>query len=401
MLSNIIGTLLAFVTIMLVLSLIVTSLVQFAQATLRLRGRNLLVGVGALLKKYIPDATLPANSTSFRLRSNTHVALAAHVLNIAQASPKILADPNAPGRVLLGPPTSWIPPADLASAVSSTLRTSASTAPAAVQPPSGANVGASQGNVTAGSLPPTVPVPPTMPAQPTIQQAFENMEPAIAKRFQFIIRIWTVAISFVIAFVFQLSTPNLLKRLPSQDAERQAILAAVPNLTNDATRKLTFPTDSVLEESIQRLSVKFPQYKELFEEVSGDSASKQDMMDEMRDVLGKLNDKEMVLDAYSAIIDSVTKGQATTAFEHTSQLIDQLDTWGISPKLDNFAFYVSAPSADAGHSSNRVVHWSNIVGVLITGILLSLGAPFWFEQLKNLSSLRDAMNPSAAGAKSQ
>jgi len=240
-----------------------------------------------------------------------------------------------------------------------------------------------------------------MPAQPTIQQAFENMEPAIAKRFQFIIRIWTVAISFVIAFVFQLSTPNLLKRLPSQDAERQAILAAVPNLTNDATRKLTFPTDSVLEESIQRLSVKFPQYKELFEEVSGDSASKQDMMDEMRDVLGKLNDKEMVLDAYSAIIDSVTKGQATTAFEHTSQLIDQLDTWGISPKLDNFAFYVSAPSADAGHSSNRVVHWSNIVGVLITGILLSLGAPFWFEQLKNLSSLRDAMNPSAAGAKSQ
>ena len=50
MLSNILGTLLAFVTIMLMLSLIVTSLVQFTQATLRLRGRNLLVGGGACPK---------------------------------------------------------------------------------------------------------------------------------------------------------------------------------------------------------------------------------------------------------------------------------------------------------------------------------------------------------------
>jgi hypothetical protein len=394
MLSNIVGTLLAFVTIMLILSLIVTSLVQFAQATLRLRGRNLLVGVAALLKKYVPNATLAGNSTS-PLRSNTHLALAAHVLNTAQASPKLLANPNATGRVLLGPPISWIPPDDLASAVASTLGAPSSAAAGAVPLATGTQANASSGTAAAAAL------PPTGPAQPAVQQAFEDMEPAIAKRFQFIIRIWTVAISFVIAFAFQLSTPDLLKNLPSQDAQREAILAAVPNLTNEATRRLAFSTDSVLEESIRRLSDKFPQYKELFEEVSGDGDSKQDMMDEMRGVLGKRSDREMVLEEYLAIIDTVTKGEATTAFEHTSQLINQLDTFGISPKLDNFEFYVSAPSTDAGKSSNRVIHWSNIVGVLITGILLSLGAPFWFEQLKNLSSLRDSMNPSAVAAKSK
>jgi hypothetical protein len=33
-----------------------------------------------------------------------------------------------------------------------------------------------------------------------------------------------------------------------------------------------------------------------------------------------------------------------------------------------------------------------IIGVLITAILLSCGAPFWFEQLKNVASLRDALS---------
>lgn len=386
MLSNILGTLVAFVTIMLILSLIVTSLVQFIQAALRLRGRNLLVGVAALLKKHVPTATLPAKTKS-PLRSNAHLTLAAHILNETQASPKFLEDPNATGRVLLGPPISWVPSDDLARAVVSTVGNSAGPAPVAATSATGAASGVPAGPSAAAAA---------------VQQAFENMEPAIAKRFQFIIRIWTVAISFVIAFAFQLSTPELLKNLPSQDAKRQAILAAVPTLTNDATRKLAFSSDNALEESIKQLSEKFPQYAELFQEVSGDSESKQGMLDEMRGVLGKRNDRESVLSEYSSIIDGVTKGAATSAFEHTSQLLNQLDMFSISPKLDNFDFYVAAPiTAEGDNIGKRVIHWSNIFGVLITGILLSLGAPFWFEQLKNLSNLRDAMNPSTAAAKSK
>jgi hypothetical protein len=138
----------------------------------------------------------------------------------------------------------------------------------------------------------------------------------------------------------------------------------------------------------------------------------------MRNVLGKRADKEKVLNEYSSIIDTASKSAATTAYEHTSQLIDQLDTFGISPKLNNFKFYASATDLtstpvdtahEAKHAAERdarqtlplKIHWANIFGVLITGILLSLGAPFWFEQLKNLSSLRDGMNPSSAAAKAK
>jgi hypothetical protein len=371
MLSNILGTLLAFVTIMLLLSLIVTSLVQFTQATLRLRGRNLLFGVASLIEGHAPHAAPPGGKTS-PLRANPHLAAAAHVLNNADASLKHLAEPNATGRVLLGPPVSWVRSDDLARAVVGTL---GAQAPAAAGPSNPGSTGDSVDQV---------------------RRSFENMEPALAKRFQFIIRIWTVVWSFAIAFAFQLSTPDLLKTLPSEDAKRQAIIAAVPNLTGEATHKLAFTTDDVLEESIARLTKAFPQYADLFEQVSGDRESKQVMMDEMRNVLAGRPDREKVLDAYSTIIDAVSSNTATTAYEHTSQLIDQLDTFSISPKLNDFKYYAAR---EAGRASGLKIQWGHILGVLMTGILLSLGAPFWFEQLKNLSSLSDAMNPKAAAAK--
>jgi hypothetical protein len=360
MLSNIVGTLLAFVTIMLLLSLIVTSLVQFTQATFRLRARNLLFGVAALIQEHAPQAKPPGRKTS-PLRANPHLAAAARVLNNADASLKYLPEPNATGRVLMGPPVSWVNSDDLARAVVSTLDT------------------------PAGS-------------EAKIKQTFENMEPALAKRFQFIIRIWTVAWSFAIAFAFQVSTPDLLNTLPSADAKRQAIIAAVPNLTNEASRKLAFSSDDILEESIARLSKIFPQYTELFAQVSGDRESKQVMMDEMRNVLGKLADKDKVLYEYSAIIDSGSADAAATAYEHTSQLLDQLNTFGVAPRLDNFKYYAERKS---GRASGWAIQWGHVFGVLITGILLSLGAPFWFEQLKNLSSLRDAMNPNSVTPKAK
>src|SRR5882757_8845223 len=135
MLSNIVGTLLAFVTIMLMLSLIVTSLVQFTQATLRLRGRNLLAGVAVLIEKHAPHATVaspaataPAASgttdTSVAtaatgataatdakpaaappdedssLRKDKYLRLAARALNATNAAVTVLPKPNRTRRVI-------------------------------------------------------------------------------------------------------------------------------------------------------------------------------------------------------------------------------------------------------------------------------------------------------------
>jgi len=46
------GVLIAFVTVILLLSIVVMGVVQATQAVLRLRSRNLMQGVAALLKKH-------------------------------------------------------------------------------------------------------------------------------------------------------------------------------------------------------------------------------------------------------------------------------------------------------------------------------------------------------------
>ena len=373
MLSNIIGTLLAFVAIMLMLSLIVTSLVQFTQASLRLRGRNLIFGVGALLKQHVPEAKGLVETSA--LRADAHRALAARVLNNTDASLKRVPEPNAPARVVIGPAVSWVKPEDLARAVMS----------AVPSPPVAAVAGATG---VAG----TPPVAKMSASASDVQSTFENMEPALAKRFQFIMRIWTVVWSVIIAFAFQVSTPDLLKTLPSVDAKRQAILAAVPNLTSDATRQAALSTDKALEPAITRLGEEFPQCRNLFDAVSGRSDSKSVMMDEMNAVLKSCPDRQAVLTAYSSIIDGLLQGAAESSYAEASKRIDELNSFGITMKLNNFDFFVSG----VGKKWYDAVRWNNLLGVLITAILLSLGAPFWFEQLKNLSGLRDAMNPSAA-----
>ena len=50
MLSDVLGVLIAFVSIILLLSIVVTGLVQATQAVFRVRGRNLLTSVARFLK---------------------------------------------------------------------------------------------------------------------------------------------------------------------------------------------------------------------------------------------------------------------------------------------------------------------------------------------------------------
>jgi hypothetical protein len=416
MLSNIVGTLLAFVTIMLMLSLIVTSLVQFTQATLRLRGRNLLVGIGALIEKHVPKEQL-ANINKSALRWNAHAAVAAHVLNEADAPAKWLKEPNSWSRVLLGPPISWVDSDDLARALVKTAAQNANAAPgaapfavqAAASTLSNAAAAANKTPAAAGAI--AAPVAGAVGTgavapEAAIAQAFQNMEPAISKRFQFIMRIWTVAFSFLIAFTFQLSTPELLKQLPSADAKRQAILAAVPSLTSQTTKIFALSKDDFLEEALKQLGDKYPDYRTQFEQVAGrEGESRQEMLDALHDVLGKRSNREQVLSDYGAIIDSLNQTSASSALANSSKLIDQLNTFGISPKFNNFDFFwtrAPGPKTDKGKDTWVYTrHWSSIFGVFITGILLSLGAPFWFQQLKNLSSLRDSMDPKSVAAQAK
>ena len=63
--------------------------------------------------------------------------------------------------------------------------------------------------------------------------------------------------------------------------------------------------------------------------------------------------------------------------------MDQLSLINVTPWRYGTVFYL--------HNGN--VQLRNILGVLATAILLSLGAPFWFKTLKRGLALRDVLSP--------
>src|SRR5436853_3716912 len=114
MLTNLIGIVLAFVTVMLLLSLVAMALVQLTQSLLRLRGRNLLVGIAALVASENKlHASLNAPKSPRRLSPKTHTDHAAEILNATTAAKlRPVDDPNSVLNVVRGPATSWAEPED-------------------------------------------------------------------------------------------------------------------------------------------------------------------------------------------------------------------------------------------------------------------------------------------------
>ena len=94
--------------------------------------------------------------------------------------------------------------------------------------------------------------------------------------------------------------------------------------------------------------------------------------------------RDELLAAYSAAIQ-----------EETKQMIQALTAQAAGLKTDLEKARLSILTIDELRWDPRdhLVDWKQWLGVFITTVLLSLGAPFWFNTLRTLSNLR----PSLAG----
>jgi hypothetical protein len=281
MLSNVLGVLIALVTVILLLSMVVTGLVRATQAVLRLRSRNLQQGVASLLAKY-------AGGVASMYRG--HAAGVLNAPNLAVLE-KVNNGDGWPRR-LLGPKVSWAQPAELASAIAhaaDSLRTAQART----------------------ALPPD-----TSPQG--IEQDVVRMEPALKKRFQLFIRLWTIFWSLIVAALFQVNSADLLSSF------------------------------------------------------AGPASA---------DTRAAATDKVLVLVQAAGSRNGADEVAATLASEGAEAQLKAFGIrfWGRGP-----AYYFD---------SAQGLRWQAIIGVLMTGILMSFGAPFWFQKLQFLASLRDQRAP--------
>ena len=358
MLSDVLGVLIAFISIILLLSIVVTALTQATQATFRVRGRNLLTSVTRLL-----EATNHLDPGLSRTEKRKAAARVLNNGNVATVD-KVKKPDGILRRVILGPRTSWVEARELAAAIrhmESPISSDATTANKDMPPPA----------------------PPDDPLVKEIKRA----EPSWCKRFQYFMRLITIGWSLIIAIGFQVSAPSLFASLSQDPARTALILGEQAEVTKIATEALAEDEyDLVSDEALDELAKQYPAFADDIAQAGNAAPTKAELLQQLLDVLPDVPERPAMVQAYSKLIDARVTKTDTSAIDSTDDAVNKLSTFGISWWQHGAAYY---------YNQQGGVNVSVLIGALITAILLTFGAPFWFEQLRTLAALRD---PRAAAA---
>jgi hypothetical protein len=355
MLSNVLGVLIAFISIILLLSIVVTALTQATQAAFRVRARNLLTGVSRLL---VTTKLLPVGVSRTEKRKT-----AARILNNGNVATvdKVSNPEGVLRRVILGPRTSWVESRELAAAIHVSV---------------------------AG--PTKDDMPPAASADDPLVKAIKRAEPAWCKRFQYFMRLITIGWSLIVAIGFQVSAPSLFSSLTHDPARTALILGEQEKVTKIAKEALAEDQyDLVSDEALAELARLYPAFADDIAQAGNAAPTKAELLQQLLDVLPDVPERPEVVQTYSKLIDERVTKSETSAIDSADDAVDQLASFGITWWQSGSAYY---------QDPDGTPNFSIIIGVLITAVLLTFGAPFWFEQLKTLAALRD---PRAAAAEAR
>jgi len=298
MLFQILGIILAFVTIVVLLSLVVTTVSQVIQYLFRVRSRNLEQGLAVLLQRF---EVAPAQCRE----------KARAVLTSRRLSP--LPDNWWVFRFL-----------NRVSFLRSRLERREWFRLLAQYGPSG--VTRIQKDEFLAAMAATAAL-----SKDALDEAgvlFDRFEDQLRQRFTVKMRQISVGVAVVVAFVFQFSSPAILQEI-------------------------------MVDPGLQTRAV------EMGRELAGQVSQN----------IGGNGDQ-------SAVVPADLVAQIRRELAELRGLRSRLGELNILPWRSGWAFYVD----------NGGVAWGHLLGVMISALLLSLGAPFWYEVLRDLIKLSDPPN---------
>ena len=363
---DILGILVGFISIILLLSLVVTALVQATQATIRLRARNLRAGLSTLIENLFEVSHEDAKQYSYEVLNTDDLA----TLNKRE-------NPTLFRWKLVGPAVSYIATEDLPKALEKVIRV----------PEKGNETEMS--NDTEGTNRNNLSIDPEKNNKKDLLEEskvfFDKMWKQLDKRFLLYIRLITIVWAIVIAAYFQVSSTELLKTLSINDNLRNSIAAETEIISKEAKESIDKigQYNNISEKALNMLAKEYPGISGNLEEASGEGNSKAELLDELDLVLADTNqDTGAIRKRYEEILDNLIETQNKEMLDKANSAIDILSKFNINGWGKGNSYYYK----------ENDIQWNNIVGVLITAALITFGAPFWFERLKEVLKLKDVLS---------
>lgn len=337
---DILGAVIGFVAVLLLLSMVVTALVQATQALLRLRARNLLFGLAGVLAE---QADMPPEAAKEKARA----------ILTAKGAPMLRGriDPLGSVGKWLGPQVSWLDVDELRQILGDCVLD------------------------VSGEV------------RLNIIDRFDTVQKALSKRFLRNMRLWTIVWALPVAFYFQVSAPALLNDLLTDPQLRAGVLQLAPEVLTQTEARLDSQLgyDAVSAQARERLAAAHPEHRAQIDKARGTGQSKAEVVAELSRSLGDDPRKPALIEEYQRLLDESHQAAVDAALETATAAAANLRQFNIDPWHRGWDFYVYAGKPQL----------NNWVGVLMTTILLSFGAPFWFNALRYLMNLRDTLKPSS------
>jgi hypothetical protein len=365
-------TLIGFAVIMLGASLLITILTQMISALFSHRGANLLWGLETMFKN-LPDCPLLNDATTaaeLAKAALTHPLISDSIFSL---KPKWLAD-----RIRLA---TAIDPDELICILRdlsirpafANLRNEIEKLIEARNPEADRRLTLLVGSPALAGSPGAVPL--LQDALNSIQGEAGRLEAwfnatmeRVSARFTMYVRLWTVAFALALALGTGLNSVTLLSDLYTNGAFRQSVAGSATQMTDLAGRVLP----------------------------NGPSDVANKMYDEM--VAIAIADSKATSDTAPSGIGSESAARAWLAMHVTngaqqSAALSALDKAFMAEHVHDAATLrtiLSGSSFDVRQFQWKKdkPRWPQVPGVLFTAAMLSLGAPFWFNMLKQLTGLR-------------
>lgn len=344
MLMDIIGIVIAFSVVMLLLSLMVTTLGQATQAAFRLRGRNLKNGLSVIL-----DPDLQGRQESRHL--------AAEVLNDDDiASIHKFPDPHSATARMRGPAVSWVEPETLQTVLTRISESDAKTVDSVVD-------------------------------------RFRGIDKHLSKRFSFIMRLVAIFWALAVAALFQVSTPTLIKQLSTDPQFREQYVAIAPDVLQFAedTDRIITEYQPLFDNALDIMAERHPDLAAEFAAVDTKTANVGDVSQELSDIIDGAENQDQILAELEDIMYSDVRRHRDEMLERAVETQRYLSLIDITPYRYGNSFYFHQGS----------IQFANILGVLMTMVLVMLGGQFWFNTLKTALSFRDLLAPTSEERKTK
>jgi hypothetical protein len=200
-------------------------------------------------------------------------------------------------------------------------------------------------------------------------------------------RILTIVFAFLAAFGLQLDTVEIFKLVSTNRIVREKLVAQTSAVTAQA-EKIVGNSQSVLQQALD----------EWRKDLKDDNVRQATASIEVTPNLSRGQLRESVEKALTnsqiqnvpGLLADLDKAINTAALHNLD--INARAYKEVKPDLDQTGFnlFVSDPNRRWGGGWLHDL-WPHFLGMLFSAALLSLGAPFWYNSLKNLASLRSAV----------